>query len=84
MRGKFTTVVSKFHTAAVKKRGRDTAIMSPRVLYVYNPPPGTVQVNNPDILLGQLGDILTISISAEYDPEEHIGGVHEEVHYYPV
>ena len=30
---KFRTAVSKFHTVAVKKRGRDTAIMSPRVLY---------------------------------------------------
>ena len=31
-RGKFTTAVSKFHTAGVKKCRRDTAIMSVRVL----------------------------------------------------
>ena len=33
-RGKFKTAVSKFHTAGVRKRGRDRAIMSVRVLYV--------------------------------------------------
>ena len=34
--GKFTTAVSKFHTAGLGKRGRDsdTAIMSARVLFM--------------------------------------------------